>query len=370
MQRPVGELDPWRAPRCPWPRRRATCRSRVPVRWASLTASTSATRPVPRLSGSSPRRCAPRRRVRRPPACRSRRQRVPVQRIAVGVHRADPRDRHRGAAGRRLDPRGPPRSGRADGNAVVLVGQGGPGLAGSEYARLAGSAADDGPPALDLERERRLQAFIREAIDVGLVESCQDVSGGGLAVAIAEMATWGDRGATLRVGVGDSPAVALFGRAPRAWWSSACPRHVPALVLLARQPRDAGRELADRRRAAVHRARRRGCHRAPPRSAAAGSRTRSRSRSSTCATRGSTAGPGAGLGASRARWRRRAGPRRTTRPRPRCRASRPGPDVRRRRSRPAGRRARGGERRGDRPVRAPAPRPGVGGCRPCPTAAT
>ncbi len=124
---------------------------------------------------------------------------------------------------------------RADGNAVLVVGQAGPGLAGSEYARLAGAAAEDGLPALDLERERELQAFVREAIARGLVESCQDVSGGGLAVSLAEMATWGGRGATLRVGVGDSPAVALFGESPSRIVVEVAPRHVPALVLLARQ---------------------------------------------------------------------------------------------------------------------------------------
>ena len=121
-----------------------------------------------------------------------------------------------------------------DGNVVVLVGSHGPGLAGSEYARLAGAAAEDGPPPLDLERERDLQAFIREAIARGLVESCQDVSGGGLAVALAEMAIWGDRGARLRLAVGDSPAVALYGEGPSRLVAEVRPRHVPALVLLAR----------------------------------------------------------------------------------------------------------------------------------------
>ena len=95
-----------------------------------------------------------------------------------------------------------------------MVGDTAPGLAGSAYERLAGAAPEDGPPPLDLARETAVQAFIREAIARGLVESCQDVSGGGLAVALAEMAIWGDVGATLRVGVGDSPAVALFGESP------------------------------------------------------------------------------------------------------------------------------------------------------------
>jgi len=122
-----------------------------------------------------------------------------------------------------------------DASAVVLVGAAGPGLAGSEYARLAGTAAEDGPPPLDLARERAVQAFIREAIGRGLVESCQDVSGGGLAVALAEMAMWGGRGARLRVGVGDSPAVALFGESPSRLVVEVQSRHLPAFVLLARQ---------------------------------------------------------------------------------------------------------------------------------------
>lgn len=122
----------------------------------------------------------------------------------------------------------------ADGNAVVLVGEPGPGLAGSEYARLAGDAAEDDAPMLDLDRERRVQAFVREAIARGLVEAAQDVSGGGLAVALAEMCVWGGRGATLRVGVGDTPAVVLFGESPSRIVVEVVPRHVPALVLLAR----------------------------------------------------------------------------------------------------------------------------------------
>jgi phosphoribosylformylglycinamidine synthase len=123
----------------------------------------------------------------------------------------------------------------ADESAVLLVGETGPGLAGSEYERLAGASPEDRPPALDLERERELQAFIREAIARGLVESCQDVSGGGLAVAVAEMCAWGGRGARLRLPVGDSPAVALFGESPSRIVCEVLPRHVPAFELLARQ---------------------------------------------------------------------------------------------------------------------------------------
>src|SRR6185369_16241029 len=56
----------------------------------------------------------------------------------------------------------------AEGDSIVLVGEATPGLAGSEYAQLAGAAPEDGPPGIDLDRERRLQAFVREAIGRGL----------------------------------------------------------------------------------------------------------------------------------------------------------------------------------------------------------
>jgi phosphoribosylformylglycinamidine synthase subunit PurL len=128
---------------------------------------------------------------------------------------------------------------RAAGDRVLLVGETAPGLAGSAYADLAGLAAEDGAPTLDLDRERRLQAFVREAAARGLLASAQDVSGGGLAVALAESALWGDRdrglGAHLRLGIASSPAVDLFGESPSRVVVSCLPRHAPAVLLLARQ---------------------------------------------------------------------------------------------------------------------------------------
>jgi len=127
----------------------------------------------------------------------------------------------------------------AEGDTVVLVGEGGPGLAGSAYADLAGVASGDGPALLDLDRERRLQAFVRDAVARRLVASAQDIAGGGLAVAAAESAIWGARdrglGATLRVHVSNSPAVELFGESPSRVLVSCRPRHAAALMLLARQ---------------------------------------------------------------------------------------------------------------------------------------
>ena len=122
----------------------------------------------------------------------------------------------------------------AQGDTIVLIGEATPGLAGSAYATLAGISSEDGPPSLDLARESAVQRFIREAIGRGLVASAQDISGGGLAVALAKSAIWGGFGARLRLLVGGSPAVELFAESPSRLVVTVRPRHAPALVLLAR----------------------------------------------------------------------------------------------------------------------------------------
>jgi phosphoribosylformylglycinamidine synthase len=124
---------------------------------------------------------------------------------------------------------------RDDGDMVLLVGDVVPGLAGSAYAALAGAAPEDEAPSLDLGREAAVQRFIRDAIARGLVASAQDVSGGGLAVALAESVMWGERGVRLRLPVSHSPAVDLFGEGPSRLVLSCPPRFAPALALLARQ---------------------------------------------------------------------------------------------------------------------------------------
>jgi phosphoribosylformylglycinamidine synthase len=121
------------------------------------------------------------------------------------------------------------------GDTIVLVGDSTPGLVGSAYAELAGVTADDTPPDLDLVREAAVQEFIREAIGRALVASAQDVSGGGLAIALAECAIWSDLGATVRLAHVGSPAVGLFGESPSRLIVTARPELAAALVLLARQ---------------------------------------------------------------------------------------------------------------------------------------
>ena len=121
----------------------------------------------------------------------------------------------------------------ADGDVAVLAGTAGPGLGGSAYAALAGLADDDDLAGLDLAAEAAVQAFIRDAIAARAVTAAQDVSGGGLAVALAEMAMWGGRGGRFRVAVASAPAVALFGESPSRVVLTARPADLPSVRALA-----------------------------------------------------------------------------------------------------------------------------------------
>ncbi|MEO7118565.1 MAG: phosphoribosylformylglycinamidine synthase subunit PurL [Candidatus Limnocylindrales bacterium] len=103
---------------------------------------------------------------------------------------------------------------RSAGDVVALLGEPAPGLGGSIYAEHAGSAPDDRPPSIDLAREASLQRVLIAAADARMLRSAQDVSGGGLAVAIAECCLPADLGADLVIAVGATPAVELFGESP------------------------------------------------------------------------------------------------------------------------------------------------------------
>lgn len=74
------------------------------------------------------------------------------------------------------------------GNSVILVGENKEELGASEYLKWLFQSERGLPPHLDLNTEKKVQEFCREAISVGLLESAHDVSEGGLAVCLAECA--------------------------------------------------------------------------------------------------------------------------------------------------------------------------------------
>jgi phosphoribosylformylglycinamidine synthase len=145
---------------------------------------------------------------------------------------------------------------RDEGDLVVLLGEGGPGLVGSAYERLAGAAPEDRPPSLDIAKESALQIVLQKAAGAALLRSAQDVSAGGLAVAVAESAIWGNIGADLQVAVALAPAVALFGESPSRAVVTIKPERWPELSRLASGLRVAARRLGtvggDRLRIRLH----------------------------------------------------------------------------------------------------------------------
>jgi phosphoribosylformylglycinamidine synthase len=122
---------------------------------------------------------------------------------------------------------------RGAGDEVLLLGRTVPGLGGSVYAEIAGGVPDDRPPAVDLAAEKALLDLLPAAAAKRLLRSAQDVSGGGLAVALAECALWGGVGADLTVGVLSAPAVELFGEGPGRVVVTVAPGDAPALEALA-----------------------------------------------------------------------------------------------------------------------------------------
>ena len=84
------------------------------------------------------------------------------------------------------------------GNVIYLVGETRDELGGSHFA-LVNGLTDGLVPVVDAERARRTFAALHLAIRGGLVRSCHDLSEGGLAAALAEMAFAGGLGAQIGV---------------------------------------------------------------------------------------------------------------------------------------------------------------------------
>jgi phosphoribosylformylglycinamidine synthase len=85
---------------------------------------------------------------------------------------------------------------KAAGDSIYIVGKTLKELGGSEYYRLNGSLGNS-VPKTSKKSAKQIFASITKAIDLGLVRACHDLSEGGLAVAIAEMAFSGGYGAEL-----------------------------------------------------------------------------------------------------------------------------------------------------------------------------
>jgi phosphoribosylformylglycinamidine synthase subunit PurL len=77
---------------------------------------------------------------------------------------------------------------RQEGEDVVLLGEGFGELGGTEYLKTLHQTVKGQPPAIDLDRERRLIELLGRAAVSGILRSAHDCSDGGLAVTLAECA--------------------------------------------------------------------------------------------------------------------------------------------------------------------------------------
>jgi phosphoribosylformylglycinamidine synthase len=115
------------------------------------------------------------------------------------------------------------------GNVLYLIGQTRDEMAGSHYHLVHGLAGGT-VPRPDLATAPRVFAALHQAIARGMVRACHDLSEGGLAVAVAEMAFAGGLGADLtNAGApGSSDEVALFGESATRFIVEVSPAHTIA----------------------------------------------------------------------------------------------------------------------------------------------
>jgi phosphoribosylformylglycinamidine synthase len=85
---------------------------------------------------------------------------------------------------------------KESGNLLLLIGSTANELGGSHFAQINGLTGGS-VPRVDLELAPRIFSMVHEAIRQGFVRSCHDLSEGGLAVAVAEMAFAGGLGVML-----------------------------------------------------------------------------------------------------------------------------------------------------------------------------
>ena len=100
----------------------------------------------------------------------------------------------------------------AQDEAIVLVGDTAGWLGQSIYLRDVCGRAEGAPPPVDLAAERRNGDAVRSLIAQGLISACHDLSDGGLALALAEMAMASGIGAVVAQADSDIPLLGwLFG---------------------------------------------------------------------------------------------------------------------------------------------------------------
>ena len=122
-----------------------------------------------------------------------RRERLLLQRVARRRHPSDARSSSVLGLIDEL-PDAPPGPALSGGDSIVVLGATRPELGGSEWAAVVHGSTGGMPPVADLDARARLHEFVAEIVVDREVTGVHDVSDGGLAVALAEMAFAGEVG--------------------------------------------------------------------------------------------------------------------------------------------------------------------------------
>ena len=122
---------------------------------------------------------------------------------------------------------------KSDGDVVVLIGETLGWLGQSMYLREVCGREEGAPPPVDLAVEKRHGEFVRKLIADGRVSAVHDLSDGGLAVALAEMAMASGFGATLDAPQGIAPHAFWFGEDQARYLVTVKPENLAALVEVA-----------------------------------------------------------------------------------------------------------------------------------------
>jgi phosphoribosylformylglycinamidine synthase len=96
---------------------------------------------------------------------------------------------------------------KREGDALILIGDSQGHLGQSIYLREIEDREEGAAPRVDLATEKKNATFVRKLIEDGRVDTCHDLSDGGLLVSLAEMALAGDIG--LEVGVAGTTVDAI-----------------------------------------------------------------------------------------------------------------------------------------------------------------
>jgi phosphoribosylformylglycinamidine synthase len=125
----------------------------------------------------------------------------------------------------------PPVAELTAGDDIVVLGTMRPELGGSEWAAVVHGLGDGLPPAADLDAARAVHGLVSELVRDRSVNGVHDVSDGGLAVALAEMAIGGSVGFAVEAAfAGCSSAEACFAE-PASVVVCSVDRQASALVL-------------------------------------------------------------------------------------------------------------------------------------------